>query len=473
MARRRRQSALPDWALGTLGLFFIVALFASAYLVFATVRDFVAASGTLLTGSQPIPRSTVVFHGTPAPNAVSAGANSGSSPIQIQAEPWNGVDRVTLLLMGIDQRQGETETAYRTDSMMLVTIDPVGRTAGVLSIPRDLYVEIPGFPGKDKITTANFKGDAYHLPGGGAQLAVDTVELNLGIRVNYYVRINFTAFETFVDLIGGIDIDNPYEINDPEYPDCCYGYDPFYLAAGKQHLDGKIALKFARTRHTLGDDFGRAERQQMVMLAVRDKVLSADMLPVLISKAPQLLNTLSGSYETNLSLDQMVSLALLAKEIPRDKIQTAVIDQQYIVDFYIRPEDNQQVLILNIEKFRELREAMFYTPEPPQLNAPNAGELLAREAAKVEVLNGTATAGLAANAADYLRSKGVNVTSVGNADRTDYATTIIDYTGKPYTAKWLADTFHISSSSIKQGNAPNSEVDVSLIIGADFILPSQ
>jgi hypothetical protein len=106
------------------------------------------------------------------------------------------------------------------------------------------------------------------------------------------------------------------------------------------------------------------------------------------------------------------------------------------------------------------------------LNVLDAGDLLANEAATVEVQNGTATAGLAASAADFLRGQGVNVTTVGNADRFDYASTvIIDYTGKPYTAKWLADTFHVSPSSILAGNNPNSDVDVRVILGADFVAP--
>ncbi len=471
--RPRQQSSLPNWAVYGLGAFFVIATLFSAFLVYSTVRDFVASLSGPVESHQPDPNGTVVIVNTPAPGETQS-ATAVTTPIQtIDAEVWNGTDRVTILLMGIDQREGETDTAYRTDSMMLVTIDPVGRTVGVLSIPRDLYVTIPGFPDRDKITTANFKGDAYHLPGGGPQLAMDTVEANLGIRVNYYVRLNFTAFETFVDLIGGIDVNNPYDIADYEYPDEHFGIETFILAAGPQHLDGATALKFARTRHTTGDDFGRAERQQLVVMAVRQKILSADMLPVLFTQAPQLLNALTGSYTTNLSLDQMASLALLAKDIPEENIVSEVIDQDYIADFYTRPEDNQQVLILNIEKFRELRDSMFYTPEPPQLNVPNAGDLLANESARVEVQNGTMTAELASSTANYLRDKGVNVTVVGNADRFDYGTTlIIDYTGKPYTAKWLADTFHVSSSSILAGNDPNSTVDVRVILGQDFILPS-
>jgi LCP family protein required for cell wall assembly len=473
--RVRQSSGLPNWAVYALGGFFVFAALFAAYLVFVTARDFAA---TQLGGStiKPAPNGSVVYQNTPGPGGTAGASDVGPAATLIpavKADAWNGTDRVTILMMGIDQRVGETDTAYRTDSMMLLTLDPVGRSAGMLSIPRDLYVEIPGFPGRDKITTANFKGDAYHLPGGGPQLAMDTVEQNLGIRVNYYIRINFTAFETFIDLIGGIDVNNPTEINDPEYPDMNNGYDPFYLAAGPQHLDGRTALKFARTRHQSGDDFGRAQRQQLVVLAVRDRILSANMLPVLFGKAPELLSTLNGSYETNLSLNQIASLALLAKDIPRDKIVSKVIDQEYIADFYTT-QDNQQVVILNIEKFRVLRDSMFYVPEPAQLNVPNAAQLLGSEAARVEVQNGTATGGLAATVADYLKSKGVNVTTVGNADKTDYASTvIIDYTGKPYTAKWLADTFHISSSSILAGNDPSSKVDVRIILGADFVLPSQ
>lgn len=466
-----RRSAMPSWASAALGGLFVLATAVSAYLVYATVRDIVAGWDSPAGNVKPVIGNTVI---APPPTA-DAGLNTGGGDSQPASahQPWNGADRVTVLVMGIDQRAGDTDTAYRTDSMMLLTLDPVGRTAGMLSIPRDLYVEIPGFPDRDKITTANFKGDAYKLPGGGAQLAMDTIELNLGVRVNYYVRINFTAFETLVDLIGGIDINNPETIDDPLYPDCCYGYDPFYLPAGLQHLDGATALKYARTRHTTGDDFGRAERQQQVVLAVRDKMLNANMLPRLIVKAPEIIKTLQGSYDTNLSVDQIISLALAASEVSRDNITSAVIDKEYIADFFTTA-DNQQVLILNIEKFRELRDSMFYTPQPLQLDLPNAEELLAGEAARVEVQNGSSTAGLAGTVSDYLKAKGINVTSVGNADRFDYATTIIvDYTGKPYTAKWLADTFHVSASSIIAGNNPNSPVDVRIILGADFILPSR
>lgn len=458
--RYKRTSPL---AMIGLGGFFLLATLIAAYLIFSTVRDFVATWNAPANGNIVIKGGTVVGGGTTNPKATIP---------PIAAKAWNGTDRVTILLLGIDQREGETDTAYRSDSMMLVTLDPVGRTVGVLSIPRDLYVTIPGFPDRDKLTTANFKGDAYRLPGGGAKLAKDTVEANLGIRINYYVRINFTAFETLIDQIGGVDVDNPVAIDDPQYPGRRYDFDPFYLPAGKQHLDGKTALKYARTRHSVGDDFGRAQRQQQIGLAVRDKVVSANMLPTLISKGPQLLTTLSGSYTTDMSPEQIVSLALLGKDIPRDKITTEVIDQRYIASF-LMTADNQEVLILNIEKFRELRDKMFYTPQPVLINVPDAAQYLLKEGARVEVQNGSNKSGVAASAADYLKAKGINVVSVGNADRNNYTTTTIaDLNNKPYTAKWIADTLRLPQANIITGSKSANGADIRIIIGADFVLPS-
>ena len=109
--------------------------------------------------------------------------------------------------------------------MILATLDPVTMRVGVLSIPRDLWVHIPGYT-ENRINTAHMLGDAYDHPGGGPALAVETVEYNLGVEIDYYVRFNFQAFVEAVDRIGGIDIDVPEDINDPQYPDYNYGYDP-------------------------------------------------------------------------------------------------------------------------------------------------------------------------------------------------------------------------------------------------------
>ena len=126
--------------------------------------------------------------------------------------PWDGVGRVTILLLGLDHRDWEAGNEYsRSDTMILLTLDPLTRTAGILSVPRDLWVAIPGFK-HGKINTAYYLGDAYNLPGGGPGLAVKTVEQFLGVPINYYAQIDFGAFVRFIDEIGGVKIDVPEAI---------------------------------------------------------------------------------------------------------------------------------------------------------------------------------------------------------------------------------------------------------------------
>ena len=122
-----------------------------------------------------------------------------------EAEPWDGSSRVTVLVMGLDYRDWEAGEIPRTDTMMLATIDPITKTAGLLSIPRDMWVTIPGFD-HAKINTAYYLGEVYNLPGGGPALAVQTVEEFMGVQIDYYAQVDFAAFVKFIDEIGGLDL---------------------------------------------------------------------------------------------------------------------------------------------------------------------------------------------------------------------------------------------------------------------------
>jgi|FLYN01.1.fsa_nt_gi LCP family protein required for cell wall assembly len=261
----------------------------------------------------------------------------------IVLQPWNGTSRFTVLMMGLDRRPGETGLAYRTDTMMLVSIDPHSNTVGILSLPRDLYVEVPGYSALQRINSAMVLGELQR-PGYGPTLAMQTAQYNFGIRVHDYVAVDFRAFITLVDAIGGIEVDVPYTINDPQYPNMYYGYEPFYLPAGFHHLDGATALKFARTRHQTSD-FERAERQQQVLYAIRDRILDLEMLPQLIVQSPTLLSQLSENVYTGLTLDQMIQLAWYLKEIPPENIRTGVVDARYTMG-YMTPE-GASVLVPN------------------------------------------------------------------------------------------------------------------------------
>lgn len=473
--RRPTTQTMPAWQMYGLAAFFVFSTGLAAVLIFSAVRNFVASAA--VPGD-----SGLVFGGDGAPSASGggndggggSGAVDGDGPAgvsDIPFQPWVGTDRVTVLLMGIDQRAGiETETAYRTDSMMLLTLDPVANTAGILSIPRDLWVTIPGFEEKDRINTANFRGDAYRLPGGGPQLAMTTVEYNLGIHVDYYVRINFTAFETLIDEIGGIEVDVLETIDDPEYPDCCYGYDPFYLEAGRQTLNGADALKYARTRHTTGGDFDRAFRQQQVILAVRDKLLSINNLPALLARAPNLYSTLAGSYDTNLTLEQIIALGLKAQDVARENITTAVIDNNYIQEFYTTA-DGAQVLLLNADAFRELRDSMFYTPTQPGLPSANLIDLVVAEGATLAVQNGSGRDGQAAEVANYLTAQGVPVSVIDTAPGLYANTLIYTHRSSPYLTRWLVENLALPSTSLIAQEDQAAATDVVLILGSDFALP--
>jgi LCP family protein required for cell wall assembly len=274
-----------------------------------------------------------------------------------QPKAWDGKERVNILLLGIDQREGEEDICYRTDTMLVVTVDPVTKQAGMLSVPRDTWVTIPGYE-TNRINVANCLGDTSKFPGGGSALAKKTVENFLGITVHFTARVNFTAFEYIVDSIGGVEIDVENDIYDPEYPTSNYGVEVFQLSKGKQVLDGATALKYARTRHNLKNgDFDRARHQQQVILALREKLASPAALTSLLTKAPMLLDQLSTSVKTDMTLDQMQQLAVLGTQLDRDNIKMAVLDQNY-TDLTITPQ-GWAVQIPNRAKIAELRDNFF------------------------------------------------------------------------------------------------------------------
>jgi LCP family protein required for cell wall assembly len=277
--------------------------------------------------------------------------------------------RVNILVLGIDQREGMTDPA-RTDTMLLFTLDRQARTAGMLSINRDLWVRIPGGQREGKINTAHFLGEVERVPGGGPALAMQTVQAALDIPVQYYIRLNFSAFEQLIDLIGGIDLNVEQTIDDPDYPDAGFGYEPFHIDAGWQHLDGRTALKYARTRATPGSDLDRVKRQQKVILAVRDKLLKEKRLPQLLTQIGSLLSMYSGSIQTNLTPGQLRELIEFGAGIDRDKIYTVTLDDQWIEEFFT--PDGQDAIRLKPGAAQQIRERLYNLPLTPRAPTSNS-----------------------------------------------------------------------------------------------------
>jgi len=279
--------ARTNWILiGLVILFFVVAA-AAAFLTFNYVKDFVASwnitdlPGVVVNpGAEPTENSPQSETQAVKPPAVVI----GPEPI-----PWDGASRVNILVMGLDYRDWVSgEGAPRTDTMILASVDPLSETVGLLSIPRDLWVNLPGFEEPNRINVAYRFGETYQLPGGGPALAMDTVEGLLGLKIDYYALIDFYSFEQFIDELGFIEIDVPHNI----WVDPIDG-PTVKLKRGAHDLPGNLALAYARARNTEGGDFDRAGRQMRVIMAVRDRILSYDMFTTLISRAPAIYEQIS------------------------------------------------------------------------------------------------------------------------------------------------------------------------------------
>lgn len=273
----------------------------------------------------------------------------------VDLAPWDGQSRYTIIVAGLDRRQDQSNEPVRTDSLMLVSINPANSQIGVLSIPRDLWVAIPGQEDRDRINRAYFLGEV-RAAGGGSRLLQQTISWNLGMRVHNYVLVDFKVLVDFVDLLGGIEVTIDYTINDERYPDDNYGFDPFYLAPGTHVLDGEDALRFARTRHG-NNDVLRAGRQQQVLYGIRDRALSVNFLQ-LMSQVPALLSSLSENLQTGLNIEQIVQLALFARNVEADDITMQVMNFEYLQE-HTTEEYQQQVLIPIVERLPVLLSATF------------------------------------------------------------------------------------------------------------------
>jgi LCP family protein required for cell wall assembly len=420
----------------------------------------------------PVAGDTSGSLGSLLPGGATGKNSQGISPSQ----PWSGRERVTILVMGIDQRETERGQPSRTDTMILLTLDPVNKTAGMLSIPRDLWVPMPSGLGRDitdRINTANLYGDLYKYPGGGAVFAKRAVEYNLGVRVHRYVLLDFKGFERIVDVLGGVTINVDKEIYDDQYPDETYGVRTVHIPAGMQHMDGATALIYVRERH-VDSDFGRIRRQQKFLLALRDQALRINVLP----RVPQLITLFKDAVKTDLSAQEIIQLAQLAAQVDSKDIQVRAIDET-MVQPYVTAQ-GADVLIPQRDKIAKLIGEMFAEPQAggPEVVVPTAVSrsptqaALEAEKARIELLNGTPMKGLAARARTYLQGLGFTIVTIGDASRSDYRdTVIVIYNEKKATVEELVRLFAIKPANVRQGASSRSDVDLRVIIGSSARIP--
>lgn len=420
--------------------------------------------------------------------------------------PWEVTtprQRITVLLLGVDQRPDDPSPP-RTDNMMVVTADLTTGRVGIISLPRDLFVPIPGFDRSGKINTAYVVGESNKYPGGGGALAMRTVSELLGYPIDYYVKLNFDGFVRLVDTLGGIDVEVPKTIHDEEYPTMDYGITTFHIDAGWHHMDGETALKYVRTRHA-DSDFERARRQQQVLLAIKDRVMEQKLLTSL--KIFDLIDLISSSVEHNIPAGEMLDLVALAA-----RFQITQIDQLVLDTAYGRIDADSPygwIIVPDRTKIRPAVDRIFAAadalasapvveaeaqPQPPsaasrlllqpqvlvarqQIQNSYAEQAqvlrtrLADEGARVVLQDGAGDSILLARAADWLTRQGYQIVATEPADRQDYGRTVLDVLcNKPFTVASLRNTFAIAPENIRYFDASDSPVDLRLIIGRDFYL---
>lgn len=343
-------------------------------------------------------------------------------------------DRINILLLGIG---GEGHDGPElTDTMIFGSFKPSTSQVGLISIPRDLTVNIPGY-GYRKINHVNALAEMQE-DGSGPEAAKQTVSEILGETVNYSVKVDFGGFEDIIDDIGGIDVYVERDFTDPTFPldDGLGSTTEVSFEEGWMHMDGKTALIFARSRHGTngeGSDFARAARQQKILMAVKDRALSLDVL-LNPAKLNRLLGTINENVDTDLSVWEMMKFARYIPSVDMDRVTMHVLDSSPTSPLYASTVNGAYVLLPKEDDWSDLHDLannIFITTNATTstLGSSPPEKPVTLSQVVVEVQNGTPVTGLAARTAELLQSSGFTIVAIRNAeDRSHLQTVIYDFT---------------------------------------------
>ncbi len=338
-------------------------------------------------------------------------------------------DRINILLLGMGGKNHQG--GYLTDTIMLANLEPSSKKVALLSIPRDLTIPMED-KGWRKINNVNAYAEAKN-PGSGGLAVSQAISDVLNIPIDYYIRLDFVGFKKIIDQLGGIRIYVENTINDYSYPVMGMEkaepyenrFEHLYIAKGWQEMDGGLALKYVRSRHTVGvegSDFARARRQQKVLQAVKDKAFSLNLLfkPKTIIN---IIDTLEEHFSTNLKMWEMVKLWDMSKDFKTENIITRVLDNSpsgLLVDMI--NESGAYILVPRYGDFAEIQYLVnnIFSDAPIEIKTK-----VVTEKASIEVLNGTWINGLASEVALDLEKYGFNIIRTGNAGRQNFEKSVI------------------------------------------------
>lgn len=403
--------------------------------------------------------------------------NTNAAPVRL-AQKLNantitteGDSRINILLLGVGD--AGHAGANLSDTMQVLSIDTRTHDVDILGLPRDLYVKINGV-GYDKINSAHAHGEQIKK-GGGPELAKTTVSQVLGIPIDYFIRTDFSGLKKAVDTLGGVNIDVAESLRDNSYP--CTNNEGrscgLFIPAGPTTMNGDLALKYTRCRKgNCGNDFGRARRQQAVLLAMRSKALSLSTL-VNPAKLSNLVDVVGDDVRTDIGLDEMQKIYQLTHDIDPTTIQTQVLDN----------DSNKLVQTANLGGLSVV------VPTAGQGNY-TAIQLFARqlffdgeihrENAAVELKNASGRPEVGTAVCALLKSYGYNVTNCEDAPTQAHGE-LLDYTKghKSYTLQYLQKRFSLKARAT-QNTAPATDpatgqatAEITLVIGSDYKLSNQ
>ncbi|MBV9359434.1 MAG: LCP family protein [Chloroflexi bacterium] len=386
------------------------------------------------------------FSDEPPPFEAAGQAQPDATP------PASPSGRLTILLMGIDQRPDEAAMEGgdpgRTDSLLLLSVDFDAQTAVMVSIPRDGFVVIPGH-GNERVNAAYTFGELDRR-GDGPALAKQTVSQLFGLPVDRYVLVDIHSTEHLIDQIGGVWIDSPTHLVDDDYPTDDYGTMTIDIPAGRQLMDGQTAVEYARTRHP-DSDYGRQARQQQVLLAIRDRALQPDILP----KLPSLIPDMTSLVKTDLTPVELLQLINFGRGLTRNDI-VAQPPSGNLTPSYEGPGGAAYVNLT--PDYRVAVRGLVTNPR------------IAAERAQVTVLNAGAPVGTGGLVSDMLTRSGLDVVKVTTAP-TETVSRVDAGSSVRKSAETIVQTLQLPADALQVTDDPGT--DIRVVLGPDVRLPSQ
>ncbi len=354
-----------------------------------------------------------------------------------------------------------------TDTIMVMSVKPNSGEMALISIPRDFHIKIPDSEQHLKINAVKEFGDSSRnltKYKTGAELIKKTVGEITDLNIHYCVQLDFQGFIKMVDRLGGIDINLEEEIRDPKYPDFNHGYDPFYISAGRHHLDGATALKVARSRYSRRGDFDRVKRQQIIIRAAKQKFFekysSFDLLAF-----NGIFNLLGDHLKTDIQLKELKGFYRLAKKIDTHKITSQTIDtSNYLKSGHIGGAYTLKTKSGDYEELRRLSKDIFKLSVSEERK-----ELIKNEQAKIEIQNGSGFPELANEVTKDLEELGFEIIRSANISADFSGAVIYDHSlgEKLETLSFLKEKFNAEVLDAAEDNLVN-EADFVVVLGKGF-----